>query len=515
MTLTQDSFSHHQRHTIPTCDKWDQERENSRESIGFLAHLYGSDASYGYIIRRNNSWITQRVSATKGQKRLPLYPGQNGKSYYHLPLRPSEIERRYEKGEIIGKRPGKRTRVATIDVDKTSNFHPSNSLTAWAQLITLLEEQGLRPVVVRSSSSGGYHIILAFDDARDSLKIAHRLKDILIGAGFQLGQGQLETFPNVPAGDTVDGKVLMHGCRLPCISECSFPVDPLTLERLGWRDELASELKAAIAHNDIRTFIGYSPKAKPITKRQKAEVNQGVVSPQAAFTPALPLGGKRAKPLGFKGREKKDTRFNLSKNFRWSPTVRSNQVIGAHTAYVIEVEGITDPPKAEARVWERLRQYGYSENASKSEQRDVSHVRRWVKHKLCRLGHFIKRPGSGARSVNEKRSKDARDRLRMAMKALRKRYTFTSATQLWEAVNAFLKGLGYSGLGKRTFWKLKLYWAAMVAARKSTRGGGCPPVGTTQRVSTMQAQQDFSPVPAPPDVGDPPPENNYLRRATA
>jgi hypothetical protein len=286
----------------------------------YLAGLYGADASYGYIHKNEHGdWLTAKVSASKGSKRLPSVIGHNGHKCYYLPLTQAEIKRRYEQGKIIGKRPGKRTRVATLDVDKTSNFHPANSLEQWARLITLLEDIGLKPVVVQSSSSGGYHIILAFDAAWDSLAIAHRLHNMLTGAGFELGQGQLETFPNVPSGNTLDGRIIFHGCRLPCISEDSFPVDPLTLERLGWRDELVAELQAAIAHNNIREFVGYVAPAAPVKRAEQNRTDESGVNTKGAFTGALACG-QRPKPPGFGGEKKEQSRFNLSKFFQWSPT---------------------------------------------------------------------------------------------------------------------------------------------------------------------------------------------------
>ena len=446
------------------------------EAIAFLTDLYGNPLSYGPLRRRNDGWITAQVGADKGSKRLPEVVSKAGRLSYLLPLKPRDITKAYRTGELIGKRPGGlkrgKTRHLTIDIDKGSQYHPHNDLAAWAGLITFLQDSGLAIAVVTSSDSGGLHIIVAFDRPLWSMAVAEKITGLLKAAGYTIAQGQLETFPNVPTGGN---DTAMNGCRLPCITECSYLVDPYSLERIGWRVELAKQLKEAVALNQGEDFLSLAVGAQKEIHPQTLTVEVETKAEKTEQT----TKAEKTEPKGFGqfvGKIKRAA-FNLADRFYWSETNRSNRVIGAHAAYVIEVERITDPEEAEARVWERLHQHGYADNASTDEQRDVTHVRRWIAHCLKKGGKTpLGKPGRGDRRLNDQRSHDAQQRLRIALKGIRHQ-TFTTATALWNAANIWLKSWGFKGLGKTTFWKLKLYWlGALVKALLPPKGGSTPPL---------------------------------------
>jgi hypothetical protein len=433
--------------------------EDTTAAIQFLAEHYGNPTSYGYIFKRNGHWVTAKVSAGKGEKRLPISTGRKGDCYM-LPLKPADIIKAYESQSIIGKRPGSiergKTNHFTLDIDRESPYHPENDPMEWARLITLIEaDWNLSIQVVTSSASGGLHILAFFRSAMWSLAIAKQLKQLLEGNGFTIRPGTLETFPNVPK--SADG--WMNGVRLPCLTPESCLVDPYTLEPIGWRNELVQAAQKALEHNAMQRFLRLNP--------------QSIAEP-AQPVPA-PVRPAKANPEGFEQPAPEPVKtFNLAHRFHWSPTCRSNQVIGAHTAEVIEVERIYDPVEAEARVWERLYQYGYSENASSNEQRDRDHVRRWVAHCLRKVGKLpLGNPGRGDKRLNQKRSEDAIHRLRLALKGLRKQ-TFATATALWEAANQWLKDYKFKGIGKTTFWKLKLLWVGALVRAKLSRWGSTP-----------------------------------------
>lgn len=441
-------------------------------AIAFLTDLYGNPVSYGYIFRRNDHWVTAQVGADKGIKRLPESTNKAGKRNYLLPLKQADIAKAYRTGEVIGKRPGGlnrgKTRHLTIDIDAGSQYHPNNDLVTYAELINLIETWGLKVIVVTSSSSGGLHMIIAFDHPLWSMAVAEKIVGLLTSAGYTIAQGQLETFPNTPKGGN---DTAMNGCRLPCITECSYLVDPYSLERIGWRVELAQQLKEAVAVNRGVEFLGLALGARPENHPQTPAVEVEAEEEREKTEKREPEGFGQ-----FVGKVKRAA-FNLADRFHWSETNRSNRVIGAHAAYVVEVERITDPEKAEARVWERLHQHGYEDNASSDEKRDVAHVRRWIAHCLKKGGKTpLGKPGRGDRRVNDQRSHDAQQRLRIALKGLRHQ-TFGNATALWGAANAWLRSYGFKGLGKTTFWKLKLYWlGALVKAMIAPKGGSTPPL---------------------------------------
>jgi hypothetical protein len=104
---------------------------------------------------------------------------------------------------IIGLRPRKQTHKLTIDLDRLSKYHAFNNLPLHQDLRDHLAKIGLHDgETIRSSESGGHHLIYVFSEPIDSFGLACTVQLHLEAGGFDYANGQLETFPNVKAYDT-------------------------------------------------------------------------------------------------------------------------------------------------------------------------------------------------------------------------------------------------------------------------------------------------------------------------
>lgn len=412
-----------------------------------LAALFGEVQTYYYIIKDTpaSSWRSA-IEKHKGiDKKLPCEWSSAQKAwYYGLPLTKATIKSAYKNapdtGKEVGRRPATKNNYVAFDVDSPiegkrdgSKFHPDNSLVEWSRLIMLIKDRiGVNIVPVRSSKSGGYHIYVFFDQWISSDRIAHRVKEILVEEGIEIAQGQLEIFPNIRESD----KALFNGLRLPCLTDESYVIDPFTLERVGGREAF---VELAAQKNTVDILLGREKPSKPVLVAVKPE---------------------RKAPIAEQPEEVKPQKrgFNLYKNLKWTETNRSNKVIGAHVAYVIEQMGLTNPEEIEQTVWERLHEYGYKQNASATEQKDRRHVRRWIAHRLKKgdVAPLAKVTGVGDTRINEQRSEDSKFRFKIAIEAAEKAgMTFPSWNQMFKWVNRWLSQQYLATIGGSTWAKLK------------------------------------------------------------
>jgi hypothetical protein len=415
-----------------------------------LAALFGEVQTYYYIIKDTpaSTWRSA-IDKHKGvDKKLPSEWSPVYKAwYYGLPLTKATIKSAYknaqETGKEIGRRPSSKNNYAAFDVDSPiegkrdgSVFHPENSLAEWSRLIMLIKDRiGVDIVVVRSSSSNGYHIYVFFDQWMSSDRLAHRIKEILAEESIEIAQGQLEIFPNIRESD--DAK--FNGLRLPCLTEESYVVDPFTLERVGGREAF---VELAAKKNSVDLLLGREKPAKPVLANK--------IEPAVVETVEVAI----AEPEEVKP----NVGFNLYGNMHWKEGNRSNKVIGAHVAYVIERMGLTDIDAIEAATWERLHDYGYKRNASAEEQKDRKHVRRWIASRLKKgdVVPLAKVTGSGDARLNDLRSEDSRFRFNAAIEAAKKAgVTFPSWSQMLKWVNRWLSQQYLATIGGGTWEKLK------------------------------------------------------------
>jgi hypothetical protein len=86
-----------------------------------------------------------------------------------------------------------KTRHAVLDVDQGSKYHNSASLS---ELAKKLADIGLKLTVYQSSSSGGWHLYLFFDDWAECSQVNESLKVWLKFHGYEIRSGVLELFPS-------------------------------------------------------------------------------------------------------------------------------------------------------------------------------------------------------------------------------------------------------------------------------------------------------------------------------
>lgn len=167
------------------------------------------------------------------------------------PLDLRTLWRNYEDpDELIGLRFGNETRYCLIDIDRGSAYHPANDFSGYKDVLAALENIGLcRPSVVRSSDSDGIHVYYFLPELLSSFNLACAVKFALEDTGLQLRDGQLESFPNVKAYDSI-----YNGCRLP-LQAGSYLLDddaqPLTNNDLT---HFLNAADVAATHQDIKAL---------------------------------------------------------------------------------------------------------------------------------------------------------------------------------------------------------------------------------------------------------------------
>jgi hypothetical protein len=95
---------------------------------------------------------------------------------------------------FIGARSGRASRFAVLDIDARSKYH---SVKEVDKIRNLLAAAGIsRTVPYQSSSSGGWHLYIFFDQSISSRDLNKQLTLFLQLNNFSVQKGQLEVFPN-------------------------------------------------------------------------------------------------------------------------------------------------------------------------------------------------------------------------------------------------------------------------------------------------------------------------------
>jgi hypothetical protein len=110
-------------------------------------------------------------------------------------LQPSQLWNLHQdKSKLVGLRFNDTTRYATIDLDLEGDYHNIESIN---RIKAVLEDIGIVDIIIlQSSFSGGYHLILSFASSLPTFPLACALEITLRNAGFILRLGHLEIFPN-------------------------------------------------------------------------------------------------------------------------------------------------------------------------------------------------------------------------------------------------------------------------------------------------------------------------------
>ena len=134
------------------------------------------------------------------------------------PLSPYQLwDKHQDPNCFVGVRHGNETTYATSDIDKNSPYHPNQDETAIPRIKAALESIGLvRFLTVRSSNSGGLHIYFPLPEKVNTFKLSCTIATELLKAGFVIGKGKLEIFPNIkPYSPNPLEPTHYNGLRLP------------------------------------------------------------------------------------------------------------------------------------------------------------------------------------------------------------------------------------------------------------------------------------------------------------
>ena len=119
------------------------------------------------------------------------------------------------KGKLLGLRFGADTNYFLFDFDRWGEYHPCENEEKFKEVLGILEEIGLcRPIVIRSSDSGGLHVYYFLPRHVHSFTLAATIERVLADRGHFLQKGHLEVFPN-PKPYNKSRITNFNGHRLP------------------------------------------------------------------------------------------------------------------------------------------------------------------------------------------------------------------------------------------------------------------------------------------------------------
>ena len=197
------------------------------------------------------------------------------------PLSTGELIRLYEDPrELIGVGFGSTTNYLLLDIDYESPVHPRYNIQLFRQLLNALEKIGIvRYIVLQSSWSQGIHIYIPLPKQYPTYQVAAAVQVTLIDAGFGLGNGKIEIFPNCKTYASKEGEEYSHykRHRLPLQPESgSYLLDNDGLNPQPILDTTAAQLAAflnqwemAAQKQDVDLLDKKLPKLYEKYKQQK------------------------------------------------------------------------------------------------------------------------------------------------------------------------------------------------------------------------------------------------------
>ncbi|AFY71995.1 hypothetical protein Pse7367_3770 (plasmid) [Thalassoporum mexicanum PCC 7367] len=129
---------------------------------------------------------------------------------------------------LFGIRPRKTIDHLVIDIDRYSQYHPSQDPQSIDLILQALEPIGIeKNLLVQSSYSQGIHIFVPLSQEVSSYLLADVTCTLLENAGFAIAPGALETFPNRKVYVADNKQSLFNAYRLPFQEPGSKLLSPL------------------------------------------------------------------------------------------------------------------------------------------------------------------------------------------------------------------------------------------------------------------------------------------------
>jgi len=354
-------------------------------------NFYG--AIHGPVLIDNKvDWISDQLKWRLSNKKL--------QEYYQDPY------------YVVGKRFNSQTSYLMLDIDIGSSFHPDNNETKWRYLLFVLEAIGLvRPIIVRSSDSGGLHLYFVLAKPVLTWKTAKKLANYLRAKGCCPRSGELELFPNPKAKESQ-----YNGHRLP-LQAGSYLLD-----------------------DDFQV----------VSDLQQDFVNAWAIS-------------KAGNCLDFQAPDRSSLEGDDSQlpPIAWTGPGQSNEILKQLANYGFERLNLRTIPEL-VRWMEAVapKLPGYDTFASTKTKLDIAEgwLYRWARSRIRRSSRANKKQST---NLNQQRAGQATYRLQYVLKDLGKKL-WQSANALYKAVcQAILEAFGVV-IGKGTFQARKSLWEPLL-----------------------------------------------------
>lgn len=415
----------------------------------------------------------------------------------------------------LGCRVGKSTRFAVIDIDANSKYHNKRELH---RLLKALSETGLAaPAIYRSSSSGGWHIYLFFDEPMNSVDLRRQLVDFLRLKTFDIKTGTLEVFPNPGHGS------LGYGLRLPLQPGFAWlDTDLAVTEERDWLSPPEAMQQFiwdlwdhSSSHQDFQNFKTYIQRLSALYQKVVAPVHRqtGKVVPiRPAVTPtddqyapnvrkifrSLPPGmntatwwqGRCYYETGLTGdSQRAEAIHDLSHYLFYGDPSRPLSPLGY---------GYEDERDWVIRELLDTKHNGHSKDINKGRHDAIAQISRathWLpQHKRGEdLTPFTSQVPIKWVRGNAKRKSDARERITDAVESLKKLQRSFTTVQLQEAAECSRRTLyKHSDLWRQDYEDLaEGFFAICTGEYNAVVGGVC----SASDPPSSSLDQDFSPCP--------------------
>ena len=345
---------------------------------------------------------------------------------------------------IIGLRPLKDTQKLTIDIDRSSKYHAFNNSQLYQELIDCLAEIGLCDgEIVRSSASGGHHLIFVLSETINSFDLACLLYLYLEERGFGVATGQIELFPNVKSFNSNFNAVRLPFQEGSELLESDFNIVPQSHE------ENMAYLVSRIENNsnDLDLLKATIRKRRKDFKKLYKQFNS----------------------LGNTNIQEWYRDWSETIDMGWTANGQTNDLLGVYCKFSIVFEGITNP----VQLWEQVKTKvlaapGYEKCCEHQHEID-RRIREWVR---CTLKRYFPLGSRGQINSNGEyqssprprstvRTEDVKRRIQAAITLIGQQLGELpqKLTDRLSAIIAASKELG-QGLSKNTLYKscYKILW---------------------------------------------------------
>ena len=345
---------------------------------------------------------------------------------------------------IIGLRPLKDTQKLTIDIDRSSKYHAFNNSQLYQELIDCLAEIGLCDgEIVRSSASGGHHLIFVLSETINSFDLACLLYLYLEERGFGVATGQLELFPNVKSFNSN-----FNAVRLPFQEGSELLESDFNIVTQSHEENMAY-LVSRIENNsnDLDLLKATIRKRRKDFKKLYKQFNS----------------------LGNTNIQEWYRDWSETIDMGWTANGQTNDLLGVYCKFSIVFEGIINP----VQLWEQVKTKvlaasGYEKFCEHQHEID-RRIREWVR---CTLKRYFPLGSRGQINSNGEYQSSPRPRSTVRTEDVRRRIQDAitligqqlgnlpqKLTDRLSAIIAASKELG-QGLSKNTLYKscYKVLW---------------------------------------------------------